>query len=134
MRGYVRGTLHIAFVTLHDISADCLLCSDCALSDGVILKFDPPHRPTHVMEIIPGTSTADKRTGTDLGAIVDPSTQVSHEACTIADVQRLEARMNSMEEKLNSMGAKLNDTTTQMSAILASITELLARVGTSTSP
>ncbi len=134
MRGYVRGTLHIAFVTLHDISADCLLCSDCALSDGVILKFNPPHRPTHVMEIIPGTSTVDGRTGTDLDATVDPSKQVSHIACTSADVERLEARMNNMEEKLNTMGEKLNDTTTQMSALLAGITELLARLGTSASP
>ncbi|RDX48511.1 hypothetical protein OH76DRAFT_1483873 [Lentinus brumalis] len=106
---------------------DCLLCFDCALSDGVIGKFYPLHRPTHVMEIIPGTSTVDGGTGTDLGATVDPSMQVSHVACTSADVERLEARMNSMEEKLN-------DTTTQMSALLAGITELLARLGTSPSP
>ncbi|RDX49108.1 hypothetical protein OH76DRAFT_1483332 [Lentinus brumalis] len=106
---------------------DCVLCSDCALSDAVIGNFNAPHRPIHVMIVIPGTSTVHEGTGTDLGGTVDPSTLVSHVAYTSADIEHLEARMNSMEEKLN-------DTTRQVSAILAGMTELLARPGTSETP
>ncbi len=127
MRGYARGTLSITFMEVHDIFADCVLCSDCALSDAVIGNFNAPHRPIHVMIVIPGTSTVHEGTGTDLGGTVDPSTLVSHVAYTSADIEHLEARMNSMEEKLN-------DTTRQVSAILAGMTELLARPGTSETP
>ena len=103
---------------------DCILCSDCALSDSPIEKFNPPHRSIHVMQIIPMTPSADEGTNAEVIRQEEFSTLEAHVACTPADFARLEARLDRMEEKLN-------DNTAQMTGLISSITELLARLGSS---
>ena len=103
---------------------DCILCSDCALSDSPIEKFNPPHRSIHVMQIIPMTPSADEGTNAEEMPQMEVSTHEAHVACTPADFARLEARLDRMEEKLN-------DNTSQMTGLISSITELLARLGSS---
>ena len=103
---------------------DCILCSDCALSDSPIEKFNPPHRSIHVMQIIPMTPSADEDTNAEVIRQEELSTLEAHVACTPADFARLEARLDRMEEKLN-------DNTSQMTGLISSITELLARLGSS---